>query len=259
MKQIIPFSKEIVFKSKIASITSISLEHEEKVFDGEISGDFIVFGDYKEHNDTTEKELFKYRLPFTALIPDNLLKDTIKIDIEDFTYDQIEDDVLKVNIDFSLIGEEDLNKEERDSVQDDLDLEELSVNQETLDNEVIDGTKELELYEKEKLEDEKLDQDINELLGLNNNRKVSTDTKEDIISKEILEEDNNIEISKTEESVVEEKSEYITYHIHIIKENETIEQIIKLYETNLENLKLYNDIEKIKTGDKLIIPEYIDE
>ena len=44
MKQVIPFVKEIVFKNNIASITSISLEHEEKIFDGEVSGDFIEIG-----------------------------------------------------------------------------------------------------------------------------------------------------------------------------------------------------------------------
>ena len=66
MKQVIPFYKEIVFKSNIANLTSISLEHTEKILDGEISGEFIVYGDYKEHNDTTEKESFKYKLPFTA-------------------------------------------------------------------------------------------------------------------------------------------------------------------------------------------------
>ena len=34
MKQIIPFEKSIVFKSDVANITSISLDHEEKVSNG---------------------------------------------------------------------------------------------------------------------------------------------------------------------------------------------------------------------------------
>ena len=115
MKQIIPFSKDIVFKTNIASITSISLEHEEKISDGEVSGDFIVFGDYKIHNDTTEKELFKYKLPFTALIPDNVVTETISIDVKNFTYDTVEDDVLRVNIDFVIEGEE---QEEEKRIED---------------------------------------------------------------------------------------------------------------------------------------------
>ena len=80
MRQIIPFVKDVVFKTNIASITSISLECEEHVSEGEINGNFIVFGDYKIHNDTTEKELFKYKLPFTAIIPDNVILDTVSLD-----------------------------------------------------------------------------------------------------------------------------------------------------------------------------------
>lgn len=115
MKQVIPFTKNIVFKTKIANITSISLDHEEKIFDGEVSGDFIIYGDYKIHGDTTEKELFKYRLPFTAMFPDNVIRDTVKIDIDDFSYEQVEDDVLKVDISFVMTANEcELEKDDRD-------------------------------------------------------------------------------------------------------------------------------------------------
>lgn len=112
MKQVIPFTKNIVFKTKIANITSISLDHEEKVFDGEVSGDFIIYGDYKIHGDTTEKELFKYRLPFTALYPENVNSESVKIDIDDFSYEQVEDDVLKVDISFVLTADECEEKED---------------------------------------------------------------------------------------------------------------------------------------------------
>jgi hypothetical protein len=100
MKQVIPFYKEIVFKNNIANLTSISLEHTEKVLDGEVSGEFIVYGDYKVHNDTTEKENFKYKLPFTALIPNDIDPSTVRIDISDFRYEQIDTDVLRIDIDF---------------------------------------------------------------------------------------------------------------------------------------------------------------
>ena len=85
MKEIIPFVKEITFSEKISTVTSISLEHQEQIKEGEINGEFIIFGDYKQHADTTEKEIFKYRLPFTTIIQDNIKPETIKVDIEDFT------------------------------------------------------------------------------------------------------------------------------------------------------------------------------
>ena len=236
MKQIIPFSKEIVFKTNIASITSISLEHEEKVSDGEINGDFIIFGDYKIHNDTTEKELFRYRLPFTAIIPDNVIKDSVVVDIDDFRYEQIDEDVLKVNISFSLEGEE-RPLEEKVIEEERKYEEELNTFLEQIDNKV----------------DVKND-DSNEL--------------EDNIEEnsEELEEREVIDNVKQEEKIKEDKNidnglhdEYITYHIHIVKEDETLDTIIRNYNVNLDYIKEYNDITNVQIGDKIIIPELVDE
>lgn len=214
MRHIIPFSKEIVFKTNIATITSISLEHEEKIFDGEVNGDFIIFGDYKVHSDTTEKELFKYRLPFTTLIPDNIIKDSVKIEIVDFNYEIIDKDVLKVDISFSLEGN---LKEEVETVEED------------------------RKYEKE------LDQFLDNIIEKEENIKEVREDKEEI------NEPQEIEVKK------EDKDEYITYHIHIVKEEETIEVIMKTYGVSLDYLKEYNDISNIKVGDKIIIPQVKDE
>lgn len=214
MRHIIPFSKEIVFKTNIATITSISLEHEEKIFDGEVNGDFIIFGDYKVHSDTTEKELFKYRLPFTTLIPDNIIKDSVKIEIVDFNYEIIDKDVLKVDISFSLEGN---LKEEVETVEED------------------------RKYEKE------LDQFLDNIIEKEEDIKEVRDDKEEI------NEPQEIEVKK------EDKDEYITYHIHIVKEEETIEVIMKTYGVSLDYLKEYNDISNINVGDKIIIPQVKDE
>lgn len=214
MRHIIPFSKEIVFKTNIATITSISLEHEEKIFDGEVNGDFIIFGDYKVHSDTTEKELFKYRLPFTTLIPDNIIKDSVKIEIVDFNYEIIDKDVLKVDISFSLEGN---LKEEVETVEED------------------------RKYEKE------LDQFLDNIIEKEEDIKKVREDKEEVI------EPQEIEVKK------EDKDEYITYHIHIVKEEETIEVIMKTYGVSLDYLKEYNDISNIKVGDKIIIPQVKDE
>lgn len=279
MKQVIPYVKEIVFKTNIASITSISLEHEEKIFDGEIAGDFIIFGDYKLHNDTTETEMFKYRLPFTTILPDNIKKDTIKVDIEDFVYEQIEDDVIKVNIDFSIYGDEEYQ-------------EEVEEGREETDEEVKEGI-DWDLYEddsEDNSSDDEITREIEEFLASKEDiveddvkEENKEDKKEDI---EPMEDDRDLvsiddmmldpnevqvdtlELQENKEEVLqevkteiksEEKNEYVMYHIHIVKESETIEQIINMYGTNIELVKEYNEIEKIKTGDKLIIPDYVDE
>ena len=47
MKKIIPFKKNIIFKTNLAEIVSISLEHEIKKEDMEVKGNFIISGSYK--------------------------------------------------------------------------------------------------------------------------------------------------------------------------------------------------------------------
>lgn len=225
MKQVIPFYKEIVFKNKIANLTSISLEHNEKVVDGEVSGEFIVYGDYKVHNDTTEKEEFKYKLPFTALLPDDIDLNTVKVDITDFKYDQIDEDVLRIDIDFSIEGDTLECLDEREEVS-----EEDTINEEI--DEILGIKEEVETLE---LPVESMEEEVQ--------------VREDTINEEIQ------VIEKTEEKI-ETMEEYVTYHVHVVGSNDSVENIMKLYNTNLDMLNQYNDIKELKIGDKVIIPEY---
>ena len=225
MKQVIPFYKEIVFKNKIANLTSISLEHNEKVVDGEVSGEFIVYGDYKVHNDTTEKEEFKYKLPFTALLPDDIDLNTVKVDITDFRYDQIDEDVLRIAIDFCIEGDTLECLDEREEVS-----EEDTINEEI--DEILGIKEEVETLE---LPVESMEEEVQ--------------VREDTINEEVQ------VIEKTEEKI-ETMEEYVTYHVHVVGSNDSVENIMKLYNTNLDMLNQYNDIKELKIGDKVIIPEY---
>lgn len=274
MKQVIPFYKEIVFDKQIANITSISLEHKEKILEDEVSGEFIIYGDYKTHNDTTEKENFKFKLPFTALIPDNIDLGSISIDIADFKYEQIDNDVLRVDIEFSIEGDE----------------EERIDDNEKLEDEVLDTIEEDNKYEV--LEDtidsmDQIDKEIDEILNINNDEKEIdeiTDNDEDeretyeerdfvldmeqtkksevvenkqekVIDTTLLQPEEKIEVEETKEV----KEEYITYHVHVVTNNDSIESIMKQYNASLDYLKEYNDIKELKVGDKVIIPFIQDE
>lgn len=225
MKQVIPFYKEIVFKNNIANLTSISLEHTEKVLDGEVSGEFIVYGDYKVHNDTTEKEEFKYKLPFTALIPNDIDLTTVSIDINDFRYEQIDNDVLRVDIDFCIEGE---------------------VLQEVVDDrEILDEV------------DDSISEEIDEILGLKEVEKLEEiDIPKEGVCVEEVRDEMIEEIIEHKEEKIETLEEYVTYHVHVVGNDNSLENIIKLYNTNLDMLNKYNDIKELKVGDKVIIPEY---
>ncbi len=100
----IPFTKDIDFEKKVSEITSISLEHEIKIEDSTLKGNFIVSGDFKSHEVSINKEPFSYILPFEIDLAEDVDLDTIEFMIEDFTYEVIDNSILRVNIDFNVIA-----------------------------------------------------------------------------------------------------------------------------------------------------------
>ena len=229
MKQVIPFVKEIVFDTNIASMVSISLEHEDYIDGTDVSGEFFVYGEYKASNDTTEVLSFKEVIPFNLMIPDNLIHDTVSVDIEDFTYEILNNNTIKVCIDLYLMGEEIVIRD-KDDVRDLKDIYEIE-NDDLVDVDMEDiniGKGNVSV------DDVNIENNIN----VENNVEVNNTT-------------NNIEINNME---VNEVGEYIIYHIHIVKEGETLEHIVNQYDTNIEIVKEYNDISKLSVGDKIIIP-----
>lgn len=87
------------------------------------------------------------------------------------------------------------------------------------------------------------------------------DNKEEVINIQI-EEPEPIVIPCEEPVIVEEKKEqkvveikeYVTYKIYIVKEEDTVDVILKKYNLNREILEEYNDLNDLKVGDKIIIP-----
>ena len=63
-------------------------------------------------------------------------------------------------------------------------------------------------------------------------------------------ETKEIDIFKT----IEDQEEYATYHVYIIRKEDTLETITNKYNISKEKLSEYNNINEIKLGDKIIIP-----
>lgn len=204
MKKIIPFEKDIKFNTKIYCINSISLEHNLKNDNNHIKGDFIISGDYKESDVLLKNEPFIYNIPFEILLDEKY--DDIFIDIDDFSYEVKDKDILNIKINVLC----DLNiKEDKQDKEDIIEI---------------------------------LDEELN-------NREIV----EDIDDKEEIKTDN---INNIIENINGLTEDYVTYHVHIFRENDTIENIIKLYNTKMDDLKEYNDLSKISIGSKIIIPSY---
>ena len=82
---------------------------------------------------------------------------------------------------------------------------------------------------------------------------------EEYIQPEVEEERIDAQSEETILNSAVEEETYHTYHIHIVKEDETIDTICSLYNIDIDYLKEYNDVEELISGDKLIIPENINE
>ncbi len=103
MKQTIPFTKDITFKTKIGEITSISLDND-LILKGEdqISGNFYIKGTYKMLETSNIEEEYSYKIPCEITISDEYDTYYAAIDIEDFYYEIIDDEILRVNIVVSI-------------------------------------------------------------------------------------------------------------------------------------------------------------
>lgn len=221
---IVPYEKEIVFNTKIKEICSISLEYEANVLDEELSGDFILVGEYKVHELSVNKEPFKYRIPFSIELSDDIIRDSIKHDINNFTYEIVDEDTLKVNIEFNITYE------------------------------VVEDK-----VKKEEIEEQEKKNEVEE----NTEARINIPSLDIPVDTILPKEDNKIEEPNTPDNIVLNNSlntinTYVTYHIHILDDGESIDSISLKYNVPTDVLKEYNDNIKWEKGSKVLIPENSD-
>lgn len=243
MKQIVPFKKELPFKTKVSEITSISLEREINVLeDAVITGVFHITGDYKMNEGSINREEFSFDLPFDITLDPRYDIDSVKSDIEDFYYDVINEDTLKVNIDLYIEAE---YKEETPLVVEE-EQEEVRTTAEEIPLENTPIQKISGTLEKE----EKIMENIKE-------EDVVENTKEEKITSSTTKEERDDDGITASDlfSNLDDTETYSTYYVYIVKEEDTIDKILVKYGITKEELESYNDITGIKPGDKVIIPK----
>lgn len=100
MNKIIPFHKEIKFNDMIGEIISIALDNNLEFIDSyTISGDLIVRGTNKIGD---IEEDFSYSIPTSISVDDKYDTSKAKILVDDFYYEIVNDDILKLKIDLIL-------------------------------------------------------------------------------------------------------------------------------------------------------------
>lgn len=322
MNEIVSFTKKIEFKTLIYEITSISLEHTLMSYDDEtIKGDLIVRGTYKQMIASQIDNPFNYKIPIDIAIDSKYDISDMTIDIDNFTYEVKEENILQLNIDLILdklklkvikeqnededkakdedvlIKLDDLFKEEETkeklefdppkkirSIEEETDEEEKkeekqkeNVRNEDIDNEKkeekeeIKETREALKEETHNERNEKQEERVEE-----NNKKEIKDSKKEIEEKENKLDRNEKENDKTTEETTEEVMDtdekqssgkeslfakldttsetYKTYSIYIVREEDSLDEIMKKYNVKRENLEEYNNLSEVKKGTKLIIP-----
>jgi len=228
MKKIIPFKKDIIFKTNISEITSISLENTlEKKEDNSITGEFIVSGEYKISDESIHTESFSYDLPFDIHMDEKYNLDNAIIDVDDFYYEIINNNVLTVNIDVLI-----------DKLEEKLILEEVVIPRENI------------------LEEDRVFTLDETLEGnMNKNDEVRCIENEDDILEEVKE---NIqipsEITSLFDNIDGSNETYKSYKVYIVREGDDLEFIMEKYETTRDIIEQYNDLKDLKIGDKIIIP-----
>ena len=240
MKKIIPFEKELVFKTKVCEITAISIEHNYKMeADDLITGKFIISGEYKMTEGSINREKFEYTIPFDIALDSRYDTNNMVVDIDDFNYSVVNNDILKVKIILYIEGdlvkaEEVPLKEVKENVK-----EWIKEEPEIVSSIIYNKKEEKELKEevRESNEEEK-EVELNvENVNINNNVNDSiSEIKNSLF--------DNLDSGET----------YSTYHVYIVKEDDTIDKIMSKYNINKDDLADYNDLSNIKPGDKVIIP-----
>lgn len=236
MKKIIPFKKQIYFKTNVGEITSISLEHTLLPVDNSVKGEFIITGDYKMTESSMTTDPFEFNIPCDIELSNNYKLDNVEINIDDFYYEVIDSKILEVNIDVLLD-----KLEEKDIIN------EIPIKHTTIE--------ELEEDLKEDLEVDKRNCEEIEV-----NKEVIEEIKETVqpVKERCVEEEeisNNIEITKSIfTSFNSSEEEYRMYRVYIVREGDSIDKILTQYQITKEELEKYNDLKEIAIGDKIIIP-----
>lgn len=248
MKQIISFEKEIAFKTMIGEVTSISLEHTLS-FQGPstISGDMIVSGTYKMTEASTLEEDFQYAIPVDIMLTKELEEDNRSITIHNFTYDIRNEDTLHLYIDVLVKGREVIELEEdEEEVIEPVREEQPKIDEEQVEDTTNDNKElltDIEVEESQKVIDNIINTDKKEEPVIKN------DTKEEIKTTTDTKVMNSIfsAFANTEET-------YTTYSVYLLRENDSIENIIENYGITREELSYYNDLDNLNVGSKIIIP-----
>ena len=226
MRKTISLQKELTFPTMIGEISSIALDNNLKFINSnKIEGDLVVSGTYKMTEASRITEDFNYIIPTEIELTENLELETAAIDIDDFTYEIEEEDILLCKIDLLVEGVEEI-----DSLEEEIKKEivpEVPVVEEEIKKEIVPEVPVVEEESSEEIE-----------------RACDGDALE--------EEKEPIELNSLFSNLDDDS--FKPYTVYIVRENDTVESIMEKYNVTKEELQKYNDLDNVSLNSKLIIP-----
>ncbi len=283
MKKVIPFSKTIHFKTMIAEVTDIEVTHTLEATDNaSFEGDILIDGSYKMTEASQLEEKFHYTLPFTIEVDDKYEIQDATITIRDFYFEIINEEDLKMNVELEINNvtekEEVLEpvRSEEEKIEEIEDIEEEKEKTQEDQEEPKEEKEETVVETKEERQDNTVESQEEFEVTVEPTSPLLP-KKEPVISQEIEKkqvvekrEPSQEEILENSTSQVETKKEenqvssifssinqeetFVTYYVYIVREQDTVDSIIEKYKTTREELSLYNDLNQVGIGTKLIIP-----
>lgn len=238
MKKIIPFKKEIVFKTNLAEITSISLEHSLHLEQDQlITGTFDVSGEYKISDNSATTDVFSFELPFDIEMDERYDLSDCSVDIHDFYYEIINSSILAVHIEVSVA-----NFKER-PLMETIEKEE----------ELMEVHREITSLEADMIREEPIEEmeSVSEM--------AEEKQEERCIEEETLADLPKERVGTLFDALDDAVETYTTYKIYIVREGDTLESIMEKYSVTRESLEPYNQLSDLQLGMKLIIPAAMNE
>ena len=245
MRKNVSFEKRIDFPTMVGEISAISLEEDLKfINESSIEGNLILSGKYKLTEASRLEEDFNYKLPIEISLTEKLDISTSKVEISNFTYKMMDENIMLCNIELLIEGLELLDE----SRECDGDVSEIEIPIKDDIDKVINNEF---IHDSDTLESDVLlkeDNDAND-----DKRDDIVVTKKDV--PEIIDINRDDKVENTSIFNIDEDSEtFGTLLVYIVRENETINSIITKYNTTIEELEKYNDLKDLSIGTKLIIP-----
>lgn len=240
MKQIVPFARKIEFNTNVDEITSISLDKKiDSIKDGIISGKFELYLEYKESDISINILKYDSSIPFDIDIDEKYDLKNVKVDIDDFYYD-IDGNEVMLHIDILLDNLELIDEKIDEITIKKDDREEVLIEVDDIIGEEVDAFDERDIIE-ETIERDDLNIKIEDLFKELDENITDVKVKDDTPIFKTFDDNNET---------------FVTYNVHIVRDDDNIESICLKYGVTKEELSYYNDINMIKLGDKLIVPTY---